>query len=140
MHPITQVDSTLWALINRLADQTLQTPYTPRNCEFRIDTIANDRLHITTGEGDTPIQISREAIQRTLDYLVQHEHIGQPSAIQIKSSHQPADAGPLCLAARTQPDGTVGVCVITYILPILERCHAVGISRMQKPTSTWLLS
>ncbi|MDR6711249.1 hypothetical protein J2W83_000839 [Pseudomonas hunanensis] len=56
----------------------------------------------------------------------------------IQSSHDKDLAGPLCQAARQQPNGKFGTCVITYILPILEQCQVVGISRMASSTTTWL--
>jgi hypothetical protein len=140
MRHITQVDSTLWALISRLEGTELQTPYTPKNSWFRIDAIDEASVSITTLDGGSTITLRRAAFQQTLDYLTQHAHSGEARAIAIESSTTPEDAGPLCHAARRQPDGTLGTRVITYILPILEQCQAVAISRTVKPTTTWLIA
>ncbi|MGK4309134.1 hypothetical protein ACSMFX_13140 [Pseudomonas mosselii] len=125
---ITQVDSTLWALITRLQGQELQTPHTPSNARFQVDTVGADNL-----------TISRGAFQQTLDYLAANGHFGVSNAVPVASNKDPALAGPVCLAARLQPNGNPGRMVITYILPILEHCQAVGIQRAITPTTTWLL-
>ncbi|CAM3975032.1 hypothetical protein CCOS865_02270 [Pseudomonas reidholzensis] len=139
MTVITQVDTTLWALISRLQGTELQTPYTPSNSRFGVASIDATSVTITTGAKDSAVVLTRAAFQQTLDYLTTHEHIGQAHAVVIQSSHDKEKAGPLCLAARKQPNGKSGTCVITYILPILEQCQVVGISRMAAPTTTWLL-
>jgi len=140
MRHITQVDSTLWALISRLEGTNLQTPYTPKNIWFRIDAIDEASVSITTRDGGSAIKLRRAAFQQTLDYLTEHEHFGEARAIAIESNTKPEQAGPLCQAARRHPDGTLGARVINYILPILEKCQAVAISRMVRPTTTWLVT
>lgn len=140
MKQITHVDSTLWSLISRLEGVDLQTPYTPKDKWFRIDSIDEAAVIVITRNGGASIALQRTAFQQTLDYLNQHKHFGEGRSIAIESNKNPVDAGPLCQAARRQPDGTLGIRTITYILPILEACHAVGISRMIKPTTTWLIS
>lgn len=140
MRSITQVDSTLWALISRLKDVDLQTPHTAKNKWFRIDSINENAAIITPRGGAHPITLRRAAFQQTLDYLHQHRHVGESRAITIQSNKTPADAGPLCQAARRQPNGKMGDRTITYILPILERCNAVGINHLITPTSTWLIA
>lgn len=136
---ITQVDSTLWALITRLQGQELQTPHTPSNARFQVDTVGADNLTITTGAQASSLTISRGALQQTLDYLAANGHFGVSNAVPVASNKDPALAGPVCLAARLQPNGNPGRMVITYILPILEHCQAVGIQRAITPTTTWLL-
>ena len=140
MRYITQADSTLWALISRLEGAELQTPYSPKNSWFRVDTVDEASVSITTLGGGSPITLRRAAFQQTLDYLAQHEHFGKDQDIAIGSNTKPEEAGPLCQAARRQLDGVLGTRVVTYILPILEQCQAVAISRMEKPTTTWLIA
>lgn len=139
MQHITHVDNTLWALISRLHGQELQTPLNSSNTRFRITGVSSDSVTIQTGVRDTQLTLTRTAFQQTLDYLSEHRHFGQAHAVEIRSKQQSDDAGPLCQAARRKPDGKLGTVVITYILPILEQCHAVGIQRETTPTSTWLL-
>ncbi|MEE1865801.1 hypothetical protein [Pseudomonas auratipiscis] len=137
---ITQVDSTLWALIGRLQGAEIQTPYTPSNKYFQVESVNANAVVIRTGEGGSAVALRREAFQQTLDYLVKHEHVGESNAIKIESNHNGELAGPLCKAARELPNGDLGTVVITYILPILEQCEAVAIGRLSRPTTTWLIT
>ncbi|WP_369987089.1 hypothetical protein [Pseudomonas xanthosomatis] len=139
MQHITQVDNTLWALISRLQGTELQTPYNPSNTRFRVVAVNADDVRVVTGDNDSTVTLTRAAFQQTLDYLASHRHFGEAHAVEIGSNKAPDSAGPLCHAARRQPDGRPGTMVITYILPILEHCQAVGLQRDTKPTSTWLL-
>ncbi|HGA2318628.1 TPA: hypothetical protein ACIRVE_003209 [Pseudomonas putida] len=137
---ITRVDDTLWTLINRLVGNELLTPYTPKNSWFRVEAVDDTGVSIRTLDGGSVFRLRREAFQQTLDYLLDREHLGEDRAIVIASNTAPDTAGPLCKAARQQPDGSLGIRVITYILPILEACQVVGIQRLQKPTTTWLIN
>ena len=136
MQHITQVDKTLWALISRLQGKDLQTP--SRSARFRIATVDANRVVIETGSQDSQLTLTRTAFQQTLDYLVGNHHFGQAQAVDISSNHTYEKAGPLCQAARYRVEGKPGRTNITYILPILEQCQAVGI-RSTTPNSTWLL-
>ena len=136
MQHITQVDNTLWALISRLQGKELQTP--SRSARFRITTVDANRVVIETGSQDSQLTLTRTAFQQTLDYLASNHHFGQAQAAEISSNHTYEKAGPLCQAARYRAEGKPGRTNITYILPILEQCHAVGI-RSTTPNSTWLL-
>lgn len=136
MQHITQVDNTLWALISRLQGKELQTP--SRSARFRIANIDANRVVIETGSGDSQLALTRAAFQQTLDYLAGNNHFGPTHAVEIGSSHTYETAGPLCQAARNKTGGKPGRTNITYILPILEQCQAVGI-RSSTPNSTWLL-
>jgi len=139
MQHITQVDNTLWALISRLQGTELQTPSNASNTHFRIASVNNDQVEVVTGANNSSITLPRTAFQQTLDYLAANHHFGKAHAVEIRSNRKPEDAGPLCHAARRQPDGRPGTVVITYILPILEHCQAVAIQRDARPTSTWLV-
>jgi hypothetical protein len=132
MQHIIQVDNTLWALISRLQGKELQTP--SRSARFRITTVDANRVMIETSQ----LALTRAAFQQTLDYLAGNNHFGQAQAVEISSNHTYEKAGPLCQAARYRAEGKPGRTNITYILPILEQCHAVGI-RSTTPNSTWLL-
>lgn len=136
MQHITQVDNTLWALISRLQGKELQTP--SRSARFRITTVDANRVVIETGSKDSQLALTRTAFQQTLDYLTGNNHFGQAQAAEISSNHTYEKAGPLCQAARYREDGKPGRTNITYILPILEQCQAVGICSTT-PNSTWLL-
>ena len=136
MQHIIQVDNTLWALISRLQGKELQTP--SRSARFRITTVDANRVVIETGSKDSQLALTRAAFQQTLDYLAKNSHFGEAQAVEIRSNHTYEDAGPLCQAARYRAEGKPGCTNITYILPILEQCHAVGI-RSTNPNSTWLL-
>ncbi|MCP8348253.1 hypothetical protein LOY33_10840 [Pseudomonas sp. B21-036] len=136
MQHIIQVDNTLWALISRLQGKELQTP--SRRARFRITTVDANRVVIETGSEDSQLALTRAAFQQTLDYLAGNNHFGQAHAVQIGSNHNYEEAGPLCRAARYRAEGQPGPTNITYILPILEQCQAVGI-RSTTPNSTWLL-
>lgn len=136
MQHITQVDKTLWALISRLQGKELQTP--SRSARFRIATVDANRVVIETGSQDSQLTLTRTAFQQTLDYLAGNHHFGQAQAVDISSNHTYEKAGPLCQAARYRVEGKPGGTNITYILPILEQCQAVGI-RSTTPNSTWLL-
>lgn len=136
MQHITQVDKTLWALISRLQGKELQTP--SRSTRFRIATVDANRVVIETGSQDSQLTLTRTAFQQTLDYLASNHHFGQAQAVDISSNHTYEKAGPLCQAARYRVEGKPGRTNITYILPILEQCQAVGI-RSTTPNSTWLL-
>jgi len=139
MQHITQVDSTLWALISRLQGKQLQTPSNKSNTFFRVVAVDTASVKIETGANDSLITLTRAAFQQTLDYLSENEHFGQLHAVEIRSNLNAENAGPLCQAARRNAQGKLSTVVITYILPILEQCHAVGIQRETTPTSTWLL-
>lgn len=136
MQHIIQVDNTLWALISRLQSKELQTP--SRTARFRITTVDANRVVIETGSEDSQLVLTRAAFQQTLDYLAGNNNFGQAQAVEISSNHTYEKAGPLCQAARYRADGKPGRTNITYILPILEQCRAVGI-RSITPNSTWLL-
>ncbi|VVQ35275.1 hypothetical protein [Pseudomonas fluorescens] len=136
MQHITKVDNTLWALISRLQGKELQTP--SRKARFRITTVDANRVVIETGSKDSQLVLTRAAFQQTLDYLAGNNHFGQTHAVEIGSNHTYEAAGPLCKAARYRAEGNPGPTNITYILPILEQCQAVGI-RSTTPNSTWLL-
>lgn len=136
MQHITQVDKTLWALISRLQGKELQTP--SRSTRFRIATVDANRVVIETGSQDSQLTLTRTAFQQTLDYLASNHHFGQAQAVDISSNHTYEKAGPLCQAARYRVEGKPGRTNITYILPILEQCQAVGI-RSTTQNSTWLL-
>ena len=136
MQHITQVDKTLWALISRLQGKELQTP--SRSARFRIATVDANRVVIETGSQDSQLTLTRTAFQQTLDYLASNHHFGQAQAVDISSNHTYEKAGPLCQAARYRVEGKPGRTNITYILPILEQCQAVGI-RSTTQNSTWLL-
>ena len=136
MQHITQVDNTLWALISRLQGKELQTP--SRSARFRIATVDANRVVIETGSEDSQLALTRAAFQQTLDYLADNSHFGQAQAVEINSNHTYEKAGPLCQAARYRAEGKPGRTNITYILPILEQCQAVGI-RSRTPNTTWLL-
>lgn len=139
MQHITQVDNTLWALISRLQGKELQTPSNASNTRFRVAAVSNDHVEVVTGTNNSSVTLTRAAFQQTLDYLASNRHFGEAHAVEIGSSRTSASAGPLCHAARRQPDGRTGTVVITYILPILEHCQAVAIQRDVRPTSTWLV-
>lgn len=136
MQHIIQVDNTLWALISRLQSKELQTP--SRTARFRITTVDANRVVIETGSEDSQLVLTRAAFQQTLDYLAGNNNFGQAQAVEISSNHTYEKAGPLCQAARYRAEGKPGRTNITYILPILEQCHAVGILSTT-PNSTWLL-
>ncbi|MDH0745607.1 hypothetical protein N5D61_04520 [Pseudomonas sp. GD03842] len=136
MQHITQVDNTLWALISRLQGKELQTP--SRSARFLIANVDANRVVIETGSEDSQLELTRAAFQQTLDYLAGNNHFGEARAVEIRSSHTYEKAGPLCRAARYRAEGRPGRTNITYILPILEQCQAVGI-RSTTPNSTWLL-
>ncbi|MNJ56794.1 hypothetical protein D3C77_523580 [compost metagenome] len=87
---------------------------------------------------DSPIILTPAAFQQTLNYLASNRHFDEAPAVAFRSRHWSANSGPFCHAARHQPDGLPDTVVITYILPILERCQAVAIERDVRPTSTWL--
>ncbi|MGY3016186.1 hypothetical protein ACVWZ5_001705 [Pseudomonas sp. TE6283] len=139
MQHITQVDNTLWALISRLQGTELRTPSNASNTRFRIAAVNNDHVRVVTGTNNSSITLTRAAFQQTLDYLASNRHFGEAHAVEIRSNLAPENAGPLCHAARRQPDGRPSTVVITYILPILEHCQAVAIQRDARPTSTWLV-
>ena len=136
MQRITQVDNTLWALISRLQGAQLQTP--SQGARFRIVAVDANGVVIQTGSEDSLLTLTRAAFQQTLDYLASNNHFGQAQAVNIRSNHAYENAGPFCQAARYRAEGKPGRTNITYILPILEQCQAVGI-RSTTPNSTWLL-
>lgn len=136
MQHITQVDNTLWALISRLQGRELHTP--SGSARFRITNVDANRVVIETGSQDSQLVLTRAAFQQTLDYLVNNQHFGQAQAVPISSNHTYENAGPLCQAARYRAEGRPGRTNVTYILPILEQCQAVGI-QSSTPNSTWLL-
>lgn len=136
MRHIIQVDHTLWALISRLQGKELQTP--SRSARFRITTVDANRVVIETGSENSQLALTRAAFQQTLNYLASNNHFGQAQAVEISSNHTYEKAGPLCRAARYRAEGNPGRTNITYILPILEQCQAVGI-RSTTPNSAWLL-
>lgn len=136
MQQIIQVDHTLWALISRLQGKELQTP--SRSARFRVVGVDENRVLIETESGASQLALTRAAFQQTLDYLAANSHFGQAQAVEISSNHTYTDAGPLCKAARYRAEGQPGRTNITYVLPILEQCQAVGI-RSTTPNSTWLL-
>ncbi|UST56603.1 hypothetical protein [Pseudomonas moraviensis] len=136
MQHIIQVDGTLWALISRLQGSELRTP--SQGAHFRILTVDGNQVVVETRTQQSHVVLTREAFQQTLDYLAKNSHFGEAQAVEIRSNHTYEDAGPLCQAARYRAEGKPGCTNITYILPILEQCHAVGI-RSTNPNSTWLL-
>ncbi|POD78499.1 hypothetical protein BKM17_06840 [Pseudomonas syringae group genomosp. 3] len=136
MQHIIQVDNTLWALISRLQGKELQTP--SLSARFHITTVDANRVVIETGSKNSQLTLTRAAFQQTLDYLAGNNHFGHTQAVEVGSNHTYENAGPLCRAARYSAEGKPGPTNITYILPILEQCQAVGI-RSTTPNSTWLL-
>lgn len=136
MQHIIQVDNTLWALISRLQGRELQTP--SGKARFRITKVDAHRVMVETGSRDSQLALTRTAFQQTLNYLASNNHYGEAQAVEIGSNHTYKEAGPLCQAARNRAEGEPGPTNITYILPILEQCQAVGI-RSTTPNSTWLL-
>ncbi|RMQ47809.1 hypothetical protein ALQ04_04194 [Pseudomonas cichorii] len=124
MQHIIQVDNTLWALISRLQGKELQTP--SRGARFRITTVDANRVVIETGSEDSQLALTRAAFQQTLDYLAGNNHFGQAHAVEISSNHTYEKTGPLCRVTRYRAEGKAGPTNITYILPILEQCQAVG--------------
>lgn len=136
MQYITQVDKTLWALISRLQGQRLQTP--SNKATFSVTAVDTDRVVIETGANNTQITLTLGAFQQTLDYLAGNRHFGQANAVEIRSSRDTANEGPLSEASRHNPGGQPGPVNIPYILPILARCQVVGV-QPTIPTTTWLL-
>lgn len=132
---IPRVSNALWARIAGLSEQRLATP--ANLSDFSIRAVSTTHVTITT-RGNNTLNISRDAFEQTLDYLHIHGHKGEANHIDIGSNKIASQAGPLCQAARTDADGNLGRMVITYVLPILEACGAVHITRTVRPSNVWL--
>jgi hypothetical protein len=130
-----QVPNALWAKIANLSGQRLDTP--ANQSDFEVQVVSP--THVAIATRSSTVSVSRQAFEQTLDYLVTHGHQGQTNHVAIGSNKDPLLASPLCQAARRAPGGTSGRMVITYVLPILEACGAVGIGRTARPGTVWLL-
>jgi hypothetical protein len=131
----SRVSNALWAQIANLSGQRLVTP--ANRSDFEVQAVS--LTHVSVAAGISTVSVSRQAFEQTLDYLITRGHQGPINHVAIGSNKDPLLASPLCQAARREPDGTSGRMVITYVLPILEACGAVGIGRTARPSTVWLL-
>ena len=115
---------------NLLPNQIFRTPDTQKGVDFYLERIENDQLTINPQN----TSISKAAFAVTLHYLRANRH-DEHNPCEIRSSNDPASAGPLCLTARGANNN---IRCINYILPILAQHHIVGINP-RRPNTTWLL-
>ena len=110
--------------------QRYTTPDAVRGVPFAISNIGAQAV----GVRPQNISLRRQAFSAALHYLRTHRH-DQAHPCAIRSSDDPAAAGPLCLAARVQNNNTR---CINYILPILRGLEIVGIGR-KRPNTVWII-
>jgi len=130
----TAIDG-IWNSISAACQASLDTP--ARQSRFTVREVKQDGITILTS-GETTLYIARQAFEGALRYLLSHGHDAQ-SMCPIGSNVNYDDAGPLCRAARTAPNGQMN---ITYVLPVLEKMGLVGIEpRSGKIASaTWFIA
>lgn len=75
--------------------QQFNTPDNLRQQPFRIVQKEQDAMHISRHN----TCIKREAFEEELHYLRRHRHYSDHPC-EIRSSNDPASAGPLCIASR----------------------------------------
>jgi hypothetical protein len=96
---------------NLLPNQTFTTPDAQKGVDFSLDRVENYQMTISPQN----ITISKAAFIAAVRYLRANGH-DQHNPCQIRSSNDPASAGPLCLAVRQANNA---IRWINYILPIL---------------------
>jgi len=115
---------------NLSPNQTFRTPDTQKGVDFSIERVDNGQLRISPQN----IPVSKAAFAATLHYLKTNGH-NEHNPCEIRSSNDPASAGPLCLTAR---QANSNIRCINYILPILAQHQIVRINPTRLNT-TWIL-
>lgn len=113
-----------------LRGQSFRTPDAQNGVDFFLDYIDREKLKITPQN----IRISKAAFAATLHYLKANGH-DEYNQCKIRSSNNPASAGPLCIEARHTNNDTR---CINYILPILAQ-HSIVAINPRRPNTTWLI-
>jgi hypothetical protein len=110
--------------------QEYRTPDDSKGVNFRILTVEPTRIIIRTvgrleeGKLGSKVAITRLSFEAALAYLYSQGY-DLNKTCEIKSNNNILNAGSLCVAARTQNNGTR---CINYILPVLKSYGFVGIN------------
>lgn len=121
----------LWSRIR--GGQQFRTPDIQRGAVFHILNIDTNEMTIQTQNG-TLVPIRKSAFLAALHYLHANKH-NKDHGCEIRSSNDPASAGPLCKASR---DENGDVRCINYIVPILEASNIVAVDG-NRPNKTWIV-
>lgn len=113
-----------------IVGSSYKTPDNSKGKLFQITDRGPDAISIFPQK----ISISIESFIKALEFLVHNGHnINNP--IEIGSSNDPNEAGPLCKAARSANNNTR---CINYILPILASSNYVGLDG-KIPNKVWYM-
>jgi hypothetical protein len=108
------------------------TPDFHRGRVFTVAEIGPTSYFVRTQSEQTLLEINFDNVRIAYQFLLDST-VGPNNPIAIRSSDDPDNSGPLCLATRQGPRR-----VINYILPVLADMGLVGLNGQTQPNTVWL--